>query len=98
LFASGQEALVRNVSVDGPALRYEFSGIRIGSAEYAGGATGASVIVFEHSASGAVDVCGGSPGTINTNALRLSYEEPFVSAITLAVVRRTGCPWQHRAK
>lgn len=50
-----------NVSVDGPALRYEFSGIRIGSAEYEVGPTGATVIVFEHSAKGAVDVRGDHP-------------------------------------
>ena len=32
----------------------------------------------------AVDVRGGAPGTVNTDALRLAYDEPFVHAITLA--------------
>jgi L-aminopeptidase/D-esterase-like protein len=32
----------------------------------------------------AVDVRGGAPGTINTDALRLSYDTPFLDAITFA--------------
>jgi L-aminopeptidase/D-esterase-like protein len=32
----------------------------------------------------AVDVRGGGPGTINSDALRLAYDEPFVDAITFA--------------
>jgi len=82
--ASGQDTLVPHVSSEGPALHYDFPGIRVGVAEYEAGPTGGTVIVFDRPAKGAVDVRGGSPGTINTDALRLSYEEPFVNAITLA--------------
>ncbi len=32
----------------------------------------------------AVDVRGGAPGTINTDALRLAYDDAFVSAVTFA--------------
>src|SRR5205085_4980012 len=35
-------------------------------------------------AKAAVDVRGGAPGTINTDALRLAYETPFVDAVTFA--------------
>jgi L-aminopeptidase/D-esterase-like protein len=42
------------------------------------------VLVFAKPVLAAVDVRGGAPGTINTDALRLGYDEPFVNAITLA--------------
>jgi L-aminopeptidase/D-esterase-like protein len=77
-------SLVPQTEFDGPALRFEFPGMQIGVAEYAEGPTGATVFVFPQGVTGAVDVRGGAPGTINTDALRLGYEEAFVNAISLA--------------
>jgi L-aminopeptidase/D-esterase-like protein len=85
--AGGQAAAdgpVPQTEFDGPELRFDFPGMRIGIAEYAEGPTGATVFVFSQGVTGAVDVRGGAPGTINTDALRLGYEEPFVNAISLA--------------
>ncbi len=65
-------------------LRFDFPGLRIGTAENEAGPTGATVFHFPKPAMIAVDVRGGAPGTINTDALRLSYDEPFVDAITFA--------------
>ncbi len=65
-------------------LRFDLPGVRIGVAEYADGPTGATVFHFPEPVAVAVDVRGGSPATINTDALRLSYDEPFVDAITFA--------------
>jgi L-aminopeptidase/D-esterase-like protein len=73
-----------NVSFDGPALNFEFPGVQIGVAEYEEGPTGATVIYFDKTVKAAVDVRGGAPGTVNTDALRLGYDEPLVHAITLA--------------
>lgn len=67
-----------------PELRFDFPGVRIGVAEYPDGPTGATVFHFPRPVMTAVDVRGGSPAAINTDALRLSYDEPFVDAITFA--------------
>ena len=72
------------VSFDGPALTFDFPAIEIGVAEYEAGPTGGTVLLFRKPVMAAVDVRGGAPGTVNTDALRLAYDEPFVSAIALA--------------
>lgn len=66
------------------ALNFDLPGVRIGVAEYPGGPTGTTVFHFPEPVAVAVDVRGGAPGTINSDALRLSYDEPFVDAITFA--------------
>lgn len=68
----------------GPALEFDFPGLRIGVAEYDEGPTGGTAFIFDAPVTAAVDVRGGSPGTMNTDALRLAYDTPFVRAITLA--------------
>ena len=65
-------------------LRFDLPGVEIGIAEYEDGPTGATVFHFPKPVMVAVDVRGGSPGTINTDTLRLSYDEPYVDAITFA--------------
>lgn len=72
------------VSFEGPALTFDFRAVQIGVAEYEEGPTGATVLLFREPVMAAVDVRGGAPGTVNTDALRLAYDQPFVSAITLA--------------
>jgi 6-aminohexanoate-oligomer endohydrolase len=69
---------------DGPALELDFPGLRIGVAEYEEGPTGGTAFAFDAPVLAAVDVRGGAPGTLDTDALRLAYDEPFVRAITLA--------------
>jgi L-aminopeptidase/D-esterase-like protein len=75
---------VPRVSIDGPALTFDFPSVQIGVAEYEEGPTGATVLLFRKPVMAAVDVRGGAPGTVNTDALRLAYDAPFVNAITLA--------------
>jgi L-aminopeptidase/D-esterase-like protein len=75
---------VPRVSFDGPALTFDFPAVQIGVAEYEEGPTGATVLLFHQPVMAAVDVRGGAPGTVNTDALRLAYDAPFVNAITLA--------------
>jgi L-aminopeptidase/D-esterase-like protein len=65
-------------------LNFDLDGVEIGTAEYADGPTGATIFHFPKPVMVAVDVRGGAPGTINTDALRLAYDEPFVDAITIA--------------
>src|SRR5688572_20090559 len=74
----------RTVLSPGPALAFDFPGLEIGVAEYDEGPTGATVFYFPKGVTAAVDVRGGSPATINTDALRLAYPSAFVDAITFA--------------
>ncbi len=67
-------APVPRTSFDGPVLEFDFPGLLIGIAEYDEGPTGVTVFYFPNRVKGAVDVRGGSPGTVNTDALRLGYE------------------------
>jgi 6-aminohexanoate-oligomer endohydrolase len=62
---------------DGAAVDIDFPGIRIGVAEYEEGPTGCTVIRFPRPATLAVDVRGGSPGTIGAHY-------PWADAICLA--------------
>lgn len=61
----------------GPALEYDLPALRIGIGEYAEGPTGCTVFSFPAGASVAVDIRGGSPGTIGA-------EYGWVHAICLA--------------
>jgi len=61
---------------DGPALEFDFPGLRIGVAEYEEGPTGCTVFHFVEGATMERDVRGGSPGTFG--------EFEWVDAICLA--------------
>jgi L-aminopeptidase/D-esterase-like protein len=65
-------------------LTFDFPAVHVGVAEYEEGPTGATVFYFPKTAKVAVDVRGGAPATINTDTLRLAYDEPYVDAITFA--------------
>jgi L-aminopeptidase/D-esterase-like protein len=67
----------RQLSFDWPALT-------IGTAEYAEGPTGVTVIRFAHRSFGAVDVRGGGPGTVNTDYLRLGYDLGELDAVVFS--------------
>jgi L-aminopeptidase/D-esterase-like protein len=75
---------VPRTSFEGPVLEFDFPGVGIGVAEYDEGPTGATVFHFREPVMAAVDVRGGAPGTLNTDALRLSYDSAFVNAISFA--------------
>jgi L-aminopeptidase/D-esterase-like protein len=60
--------LTPRTSFDGPALSFDFKGVRVGVAEYDEGPTGCTVIHFAHRALSAVDVRGGSPGVYMADA------------------------------
>jgi L-aminopeptidase/D-esterase-like protein len=76
LVSNDTAELQARTSFDGPALRFDFPGLKIGVAEYDEGPTGCTVFRFENGASVATDLRGGSPGTIG------GYE--WVNAICLA--------------
>jgi L-aminopeptidase/D-esterase-like protein len=65
-------------------LRFDFPELRVGIAEYDAGPTGATVFYFPGKVKAAVDVRGGAPGTINTDALRLGYEARMMDAVVFA--------------
>jgi len=53
---------VPHVNPPGPALTFDFPGLRIGVAEYDEGPTGCTVFSFPQRAAASIDVRGGSPG------------------------------------
>ena len=70
-----------SVRTDGPELEFDFPGLLIGVAEYEEGPTGLTVFYFPQGVMAAVDVRGGAAATINTDRLRLGYDQPTVRAI-----------------
>jgi L-aminopeptidase/D-esterase-like protein len=69
------------ICLHGPALEFDFPGLLIGAAEYDEGPTGLTVFHFPKGVMAAVDVRGGAAATINTDRLRLGYDQPTVRAI-----------------
>lgn len=57
-------ALVPKTEFEGPKLAFDFPALHVGVAEYPEGPTGCTVLFFPQGASCAVDVRGGSPGTL----------------------------------
>jgi L-aminopeptidase/D-esterase-like protein len=84
--SQGSAKLKPHVSYDGPAVTFDFPGVKVGVAEYEEGPTGTTVLYFPTPVVAAVDVRGGAPGTLNTDALRLAYDDPSagVNAIVLS--------------
>jgi hypothetical protein len=70
-----------HVSYEGPALTFDFPGVKIGVAEYEEGPTGTTVLYFHTPVVAAVDVRGGAPGTLNTEGLRLAYDDPSAGSM-----------------
>lgn len=79
-----QDALQANTKINGPTLSFDWPAVQIGVGTYEEGPTGLTIIRFENRASVAVDVRGGSPGTVNTDGLRLGYGSAFTDAIVFA--------------
>jgi L-aminopeptidase/D-esterase-like protein len=79
-----QKGLVPDTSVQAPVLEFDFPGLSIGIAEYPEGPTGTTVFRFDKPAMAAVDVRGGAPGTIETDGLRLGYDDWGIHAISLS--------------
>lgn len=75
---------VPRVNPSGPALTFDFPAMRIGVAEYDEGPTGTTVFYFPGKVVGVVDVRGGAPGTIFTDALRLGNRERRLDGVVLS--------------
>jgi L-aminopeptidase/D-esterase-like protein len=76
-----QDNLKADTDIHGRVLEFDWPSIQIGVGSYEEGPTGLTIFRFPHRAVAAVDVRGGSPGTVNTDALRSGYE---VDAIVFA--------------
>ena len=76
--------LIPRTNPSGPALTFEFPGMRIGVAEYDEGPTGTTVFHFPGKVVGVVDVRGGAPGTILTDALRLGIRERRLDGVVFS--------------
>ncbi|MFT5051902.1 MAG: hypothetical protein ACI8QZ_003331, partial [Chlamydiales bacterium] len=76
-----QGDLVPDTTVRGPVLPLEFPEIHVGIAEYREGPTGTTVFFFPEPVMAAIDVRGGAPGVVNSEALRIPYEAAYTNAI-----------------
>jgi L-aminopeptidase/D-esterase-like protein len=65
-------------------LEFHFPEIHIGVAEYDEGPTGTTLFYFPKGVIAAADVRGGSPGTVNAEAVRLGYETAFIDAVVFS--------------
>lgn len=65
-------------------LEFDFPAMQIGVAENPDGPTGGTVFYFPNGVKAAIDVRGGSPATMQSDFLRLSYQTTFVDAITVS--------------
>jgi L-aminopeptidase/D-esterase-like protein len=79
-----QRDLIPVTSVTGPILKLDFPELHIGIAEYNDGPTGATVFYFPEPVMAAIDVRGGAPGVINSEALRLPYEVAYTNAVAFS--------------
>jgi L-aminopeptidase/D-esterase-like protein len=68
----------------GPSLKFDFTDMLVGVAEYDEGPTGTTVFYFPKGAKGAVDMRGGSPGELNAEILQNAYESRMVSAVVFS--------------
>ncbi|MES2002454.1 MAG: P1 family peptidase [Pseudomonadota bacterium] len=83
--ASAQNSkLMPRVEFNGPALTFDFPGLRIGVAEYDDGPTGTTVFYFPDKVMGVVDVRGGAPGTIFTDSLRLGRRDRWLDGVVFS--------------
>jgi len=79
-----QAALVPVINAGERLLRFDWPALRIGTGEYEEGPTGVTVFRFEPRSNVAVDVRGGSPGTVNTDYIRQGYDFPVLDALVFA--------------
>jgi hypothetical protein len=69
---------------DGPQINFDFPAMRVGIAEYDEGPTGTTVFYFPDGVKGAVDVRGGSPGTLNATVLQNAREARMIDAVVFS--------------
>ncbi len=79
-----QSAPVPKTDIGGRTLTFDFPEIRIGVAEYDEGPTGTTVFYFPDGVKGAVDVRGGSPGTLNATTLMDAYEYKMIQGVVFS--------------
>jgi len=79
-----QGNLVPNTAAGGPTLTFDWPAIEVGIGSYEEGPTGLTVIRFPKRATLVVDSRGGAPGTVNTDALRLGWSQPFADAVVFS--------------
>jgi L-aminopeptidase/D-esterase-like protein len=79
-----QDHLKADTEVRGPVLQFDWPAIQIGIGSYEEGPTGLTIFRFPDSAMATVDVRGGSLATVNTDYLRLGYEQSNVDAVVFS--------------
>ncbi len=76
--------------LDRRTLKFDFPGLKIGTAEDLGGPTGVTSLIFEKSAMAVVDLRGGAVSTRDTNSLEATQGLPLIDALVFAGSSRLG--------
>lgn len=82
--AHPQDSLLPVINAGDNLLMFDWPALRIGTGEYEEGPTGVTVFRFPRKVRAAVDVRGGGPATVNTDYLRLGYDEPILDALVFS--------------
>src|SRR5260221_1584676 len=82
---ASQNHLKTDTAIHGPVLQFDWPAVQIGIGSYEEGPNGLTIFRFPGSAVAPVDVRCGSLGTVNTDYLRLGYEQPNVDAVVFSV-------------
>lgn len=83
-FAGSQDDLAITTDIAGRSLTFDWPAVEIGIASYEAGPTGLTIFRFPERVSAVVDVRGGAPGTVNSDLLRLGYNDRTIDAIVLS--------------
>lgn len=84
LIVLGQEPPEPKTNRGDKVLKFDFPEMLVGTAEYDEGPTGSTVFYFPNNVKAAVDVRGGSVGTVNAAALMNSWDQKMMSVVTLS--------------
>ena len=82
--AEAQPARSPDTEMRRPVLEFDFPGLEIGIAEYPHGPTGTTVFHFAEPVKAAIDVRGGSPGSINSQGLAGMYDAAYTNAVVFS--------------
>lgn len=82
--AAAQPSISPDTSMRAPILEFDFPGVEIGIAEYPHGPTGTTVFHFPEPVKAAIDVRGGSPGTINSQGLAGMHDAAYTNAVVFS--------------
>lgn len=82
--AADQSSLKPVLNTGEKVLKFDWPTIQVGTGEYQEGPTGVTVIRFGRRVHGTLDIRGGGPGTVNSDYMRLGYDQAELDAVVFS--------------